>query len=179
MTNISYDRGGGFMKKTGVIFLLIFLLLAVPVFSGESDAYAPNSGHLKGFIYKPDGKTPLWGAQVILQDVKNNLVFRSNVTDSTGDYRMLNIPACDYKVMIVARARPYKVKKIDFLLKIRPGKTSTISFSLQKSVLGLFFLIEPCCLATIIAGTAAGVTAGKLFPPEEPPHVSPVVPLKK
>ena len=70
MQNISYDRVGGFMKKAGVIFL--FFLLVTLSLSGESDSYAPNSGHLKGFIYKPDGKTPLWGAQVILQDVKNN-----------------------------------------------------------------------------------------------------------
>ena len=166
------------MKKAAVIFLF-FLLVAAPALSVDSDAYAPNSGHLKGFIYKPDGKNPLWGAQVILQDVKNKLVFRSNVTDSTGDYKMLNIPAGDYKVLIVAKARPYKVKKIDFLLKIRAKKTSTISFSLQKSLKGLFFLLEPCCLATIIAGTAAGVTAGKLVPPKEPKKASPVIPAKK
>jgi len=175
--NISYDIAGDFMKKAGIIFL--FFLLLSPILPGESDAYAPNSGHLKGFIYKPNGKTPLWGAQVILQDVKNNLVFRSNVTDSTGDYKMLNIPAGDYRTLIVARARPYKVKKIDFLLKIRAEKTSTISFSLNKSLKGLFYLIEPCCLATIIAGTAAGITAGKLFPPKEPKRASPVIPAKK
>ncbi len=166
------------MKKAGVIFLF-FLLTAAPALSGGSDAYAPNSGHLKGFIYKPDGKTPLWGAQVILQDVKNNLLFRSNVTDSTGDYKMLNIPAGSYKILIVASARPYKVKKIDFLLNIRTEKTSTISFALQKSLKGLFFLIEPCCLATVIAGTAAGITVRKLFPPKEPPKASPVIPEKK
>ena len=166
------------LKNVGIIFLF-FLLAAAPALSVGNGAYAPNCGHLQGFIYKPDGKTPLWGAQVILQDVKNNLAFRSNVTDSTGDYKMLNIPAGDYKVLIVAKARPYKVKKIDFLLKIRAEKTSTISFSLQKSLKGLFFLIEPCCLATIIAGTAAGVTARKLFPPPEPKKASPVIPEKK
>jgi hypothetical protein len=174
--DISYYRAGGPLKKTALLILLFMLTLML---SGNTETYAPNSGHLKGFIYKPNGKTPLWGAQVILQDAKNNLVFRSNVTDSTGDYKMLNIPAGDYRVLIVARARPYKLKTIDFLMKITAKKTSTISFALQKSIKGLFFLLEPCCLATIVAGTAAGVTAGKLFPPKEQKKASPVIPQEK
>lgn len=164
------------MKRAFFLFLLfVFSLSAL----GNSEEYAPNCGHLKGFIYKPDGKTPLWGAQVVLQDVKNDIVLRSNVTDATGDYKMLNVPAGDYRVLIVARAKPYKVKTIDFLMKITAGKTATISFSLQKSLKGLFFLLEPCCLATIVAGTAAGITAGKLFPPKEEKKASPVIPSKK
>lgn len=174
--NISYYRKGIAMKKA--FFFILLLILAMSLL-GNSEDYAPNCGHLKGFVYKPDGKTPLWGAQVILQDVKNNIVFRSNVTDSTGDYKMLNIPAGDYRVLIVARAKPYKVKTIDFLMKITARKTATISFSLQKSIKGLFFLLEPCCLATIVAGTAAGVTAGKIFPPKEEKKASPVIPSRK
>jgi len=176
LLHITYYKEGVRMKKAFFIFLLLVLSLSL---IGESEEYAPNCGHLKGFVYKPDGETPLWGAQVILQDVKNNIVFRSNVTDSTGDYKMMNIPAGNYRVLIVARAKPYKVKTIDFLMKIIAGKTSTISFSLQKSIKGLFYLLEPCCLATIVAGTAAGITAGKLFPPKEQKEASPVIPSKK
>lgn len=172
----SYYRSGGVMRNVVIILLVFIFTLTL---AGEIESYAPNCGHLKGFIYKKDGKTPLWGAQVILQDVKSKLVFRSNVTDSTGDYQLVNIPSGDYMVLIVARAKPYKVKKVDFLIKIVTGKTATISFSLQKSIKGLFSLLEPCCLATIIAGTAAGITAGKIPPPEEPPQASPSVPKKK
>lgn len=161
------------MRKTGVIFVVLMLLLAAP---GRSETYQPNTGHLKGFIYKSDGRTPLWGGQVVLQDVKNNLVVRSNVTDSTGDYKLLNVPGGEYKVLIVAKSRPYKVKTIDFLIKIIAGKTTTISFSLQKAIKGLFFLEEPCCLALIIAGTSGGK---KFHPPDDPPEASPTIPSRK
>lgn len=161
------------MRKTGVIFTALMLLIAA---AGRSETYQPNTGHLRGFIYKSDGQTPLWGGQVVLQDVKNNLVFRSNVTDSTGDYKLLNVPSGEYKVLIVAKSRPYKVKTIDFLIKIVAGKTATISFSLQKAIKGLFFLEEPCCLALIIAGTAGGK---KIRPNPEPPEASPTIPPRK
>jgi hypothetical protein len=121
----------------------------------KTDEYAPGCGHLRGFIYKPDGETPLFGAQVVLEDVETRRVFRSNVTDSTGDYEMLDIPAGHYMVHILSRNREYKVKTVDFLIKIRESKTTTISFSLKKSPGGLwFFLLEPCCEAAVITGTA-------------------------
>lgn len=159
------------MRKK-VLIVLVFLIFSFTTASAN-EPYQPNSGHLKGFIYKKDGKTPRWGAQVVLQDVGNKLVYRSNVTDDTGDYELLNVPVGDYKVMIVAAEKPYKVKNVDFLINIMNQKTSFISFSLKKSIKGLFFLLEPCCIATIVAGTAAGVTVGKLFPPEEQKEVSP------
>ncbi|MCK4766267.1 MAG: carboxypeptidase regulatory-like domain-containing protein [Candidatus Aminicenantes bacterium] len=159
------------MRKKVLIVLVFGIFLFTAAAADEN--YLPNSGHLKGFIYKKDGETPRWGAQVVLQDVENKLVFRSNVTDDTGDYELINVPVGDYKVMIVAMEKPYKVKNIDFLINILDNKTSFISFSLKKSIKGLFFLLEPCCLATIISGTAAGVTVGKLIPPKEQKEVSP------
>ena len=157
------------MRKILVMILFFAVLLGI---ANAAEAYKPNCGHLKGFIYKPDGKKPLWGAQVALQNVETEMVFRSDVTDSSGDYRLLNIPAGDYMILILARERPYKVKKIDFLIKIFPGKTTFISFSLKRAVKGLFFLFEPCCLAMIVTGTALG----RLPPPSE---ASPPIPKKK
>jgi len=87
-------------KKRKTLFTLtMFLFFTLPATS-FIQTYEPNSGHLRGFIYKSDDKTPLWGAQVVLQDVKNRQVFRSNVTDSTGDYEVLDVPAGDYLVVV-------------------------------------------------------------------------------
>jgi hypothetical protein len=126
--------------------------------------YIPSCGHLRGFIYKPDAETPLWGAQVVLQHVETRQVFRSNVTDSTGDYELFNIPGGNYVVLILTRNKVYNVKRVDFLIKIIAGKTSTISFSLKKSPGGLlFFLLDPCCEAAVISGTSLLIVLIKKF----------------
>jgi len=144
-----------------VVSLLLTLMPASPAFAGSGDIYESNSnlGHIRGFIYKADDKTPLWGAQVVLQDVKSRQVFRSNVTDERGNYEVLEVPAGDYMILILSQNKAYKVKRIDFLIKIVEEKTTFISFSLKKSHKGLlFFLLRPCCLASVISGTAATIT---------------------
>lgn len=158
----------GIYKKRNFLWLWVLLLIFIVPMAGMADTaadkntglteetheYEPNCGHLRGFIYKPDGETPLWGAQVVLQHVETRQVFRGNVTDSTGDFELLNIPAGNYLVLILARNKVYNVKRVDFLIKIIANKTSTISFSLKKSTGGLwFFLLDPCCEAAVIAGT--------------------------
>jgi hypothetical protein len=160
-------------KKRKFLWLwVLFLFFLVPmagsadqptdentVLSDETIEYEPGCGHLRGFIYKSDDKTPLWGAQVVLQEVETRQVFRSNVTDSTGDYELLNIPEGNYVVLILTRNKIYNVKSVDFLLKIFSGKTSTLSFSLKKSMGGLwYFLLEPCCDAAVISGTALAIS---------------------
>lgn len=143
------------MRKRVKALLIVPLVLTLTLAStGSSEDYLPNSGHLKGFIYKSDEKTPFWGAQILLQDVKTKEVFRSNVTDSTGDYRLLNVPAGDYLVFIMARTKMYRLKKVDFLIKIMTKKTTYLSFSLEKPILAGFFLFQPCCLAKIIAAVS-------------------------
>jgi len=139
----------------------MFLFFTLPMAS-FAKTYEPNTGHLRGFIFKSDDKTPLWGAQVLLQDVKTRQVFRSNVTDSLGDYEVLNVPAGDYLVIILKTNKLYKVKRVDFLIKIFEEKTTTISFSLKKSVLGfLLFLLRPCGVATVVSVAAIGLLLGK------------------
>lgn len=171
-------------KKSFVLPWVVFLFFILPV-AGIADTFAntdtnrdeyePGCGHLRGFIYKPDGETPLFGAQVVLQDTETRRVFRSNVTDSTGDYELLNIPAGNYVVHILSQDKAYKVKTVDFLIKIRERKTTTISFSLKKSLGGfLFFLLEPCCEAAVISGTALAAALIKRFSGlKEEPEQSP------
>ncbi|UCH92202.1 MAG: hypothetical protein JSV88_18150 [Candidatus Aminicenantes bacterium] len=126
--------------------LAALAILSLPGFAAD---YQPGTGHLQGFIYKSDNKTPLWGAQVVLQDSKNLQVFRSNVTDVTGDYQLLDVPVGDYIVHILFRNNSYKIKKVDFLVKIVEGKTTFLSFSLKKSAKGLLAFFDPCCIAAI------------------------------
>jgi hypothetical protein len=168
------------LKKKYIVYFLItaFVMFTLPQTIGY--ATPPHSsddgyGNLRGFIYKEDGKTPIWGAQVLLENVKTNKVHESNVTDSTGDFKLTKIPVGDYSIAILARDKPYKLKKVDYLVKIIKDKTSTVSFSLKKSINPPFFLL-PCGIASIIAGTAASIAVGTdLFVPTPPPVASPVV----
>gem|GEM_PF-1737772 len=171
-------------KKMGVLFTLtMFLVFMLPTanFANTDEPNTQNTqdtGQLRGFIYKSDDKTPLWGAQVVLQGVKSQQVFRSNVTDSTGDYEILDVPAGDYAVTIMAKNKIYNVKRVDFLIKIVEQKSTTISFSLKKSIRGLlFFILRPCCLATIISGTTIGLAVGKAI--REEPEQSPTQPTQR
>jgi len=151
-------------KSLTFSILGLFLLYVLP---WPMLAVEENLGILRGFIYKSDNKTPIWGSQVIIQDIKTGQILESNVTDSTGDYKIEHVPPGDYKLLIWTKDRPYKTKKIDFLVKILAGKTTTLSFALKRSVLPFF--LQPCGMAVLIAGTALGVAIGKK-PPEEPPQ---------
>jgi hypothetical protein len=115
----------------------------------------PGVGYLKGFIYKKDGKTPLWGAQILLKNVETGQVFESNVTDALGDYEVRDVPEGDYMILILRKDKDYKIKKIDFLIKIHEGKTTHISFALKKHKGFFLFIIDPCIIWAIIAAAAA------------------------
>jgi hypothetical protein len=111
-----------------------------------------------GFLYTKDCKTPVKDAQVILTRVKKDKeeeytgeeVFKSEITDSNGDYKFIDTPVGNYKISIKLDNKNYKVKKIDFLATIIEGKTSYISFCLKikRSV------------AIIIVGTSAAAALG-------------------
>jgi len=133
-----------------IICLMVGFTLPLP--GSEEDA--PGKGNLKGFIYKANGKKPLWGAQVVLKNVKTGQLFESNVTDSVGDYKLMNIPEGDYQVRIFVKDKDYEVKTVDFLVKIRDGKTSAISFSLKKYRKFLIFGIPLCRITAFIAALA-------------------------
>jgi predicted RNA-binding protein YlxR (DUF448 family) len=167
---IMHDKGVAGKRKFPPAWVLLLLFMFTLAGFGQTvldepvDEYDPNCGHLRGFIYKSDNQDPLWGAQLVLQDQVTLQVFRSNVTDSTGDYEVLNVPEGSYKVLIMARDNTYKVKYVDFLIRIVAGKTTTLSFSLKKSGAGFFlFLREECCEAAVIAGTALVTTLIEKF----------------
>ncbi|UCH92203.1 MAG: carboxypeptidase regulatory-like domain-containing protein [Candidatus Aminicenantes bacterium] len=128
------------------LFLWVFLLVGFPL-PGTAEE-GEDTGNLKGFIYKRNGRTPLWGAQVVLKNIKTGKLFESNVTDSIGDYQLTDIPAGDYQVHIYIKNKSYKVKKVDFLVKIVPQKTTRISFAIKRPPF-LFFV--PFQLCKVIA----------------------------
>ncbi len=137
-------------KNLAIIILSFFILVTFAL-----PAAAEGTGQLKGFIYKKDGKTPLWGVQVLLKDTTTGAVFESNVTDAIGDYKLGDMPAGLYQALLLVKDRAYQIKKVDFLIRIFEGQTSTISFSLKKPA-GFFpFLCKPCNVAAILAAIFA------------------------
>ena len=143
------------VKKHLVMFTLsLFILCTIP-----TTVIAAGTGNLKGFIYKKNGRTPLWGVQVLLKDIDTGQIFESNVTDALGDYKLREVPSGLYQVLLLAKDKAYKVKKIDFLVRVFEGKTSTISFSPKKPIRPLFFLFKPCWIIAFLAGVFAFVVA--------------------
>jgi hypothetical protein len=131
--------------------MMVCLLVWFPLTLPGSEEGSVGKGKLKGFIYKRDGKTPLFGAQVLLKDVKTGEIFESNVTDGVGDYKFLDIPQGNYKIKILVKDKDYEVKTVDFMVKILDGKTSTLSFALKKYRKFLIFGIPLCKVFAIIA----------------------------
>jgi hypothetical protein len=131
--------------------LVTCLLVWSPLFLSGSEDNPGGKGNLKGFIYKRDGKTPLWGVQVLLKDMKTGKIFESNVTDAVGDYKLMDIPEGNYKLKILVKDKDYEVKTVDFLVKIFDGKTSNLSFSLKKHRKCFILGIPFCPIFAIIA----------------------------
>jgi hypothetical protein len=134
--------------------MMVYLLVLFPPSLPGSEDNTVGKGNLKGFIYKRDGKTPLWGAQVLLKDMKTGKIFESNVTDAVGDYKFTDIPEGNYKLKILVKDKDYEVKTVDFMIKIFDGKTSTLSFSLKKHRKFLIFGLPLCRVFAFIAGLA-------------------------
>jgi hypothetical protein len=150
------------VKKTHTITLFtisLFVLCLVPspgiADAGAADVATEGVGHLKGFIYKKNGKTPLWGVQVLLKNVETGQVFESNVTDNIGDYEVRDVPAGNYTIFLLRKDKDYKIKKVDFLISIAAGKTTNISFALKKSKFFFLWIIDPCIIWALIAAAAA------------------------
>jgi len=121
--------------------LAVFLFFMLPTVS-LADTSEPNTqdaqdvGHITGFIYESDGKTPLRNAQLILEEFvrgkKTGNAFKSNVTDVSGEYKLENIPEGHYKGKIMLNNKHYKIKRVDFFFEVIAGETNFVSFSLKR-----------------------------------------------
>ena len=155
------------LRVISLTIVILFIFSLFPSHSYANEIEEVKIGDLMGFLYTKDCKTPVKGAQVILTRVKKDKdkeeeytgekVFKSNITDSNGDYKLIDIPVGNYKISIKLDNKNYKVKRIDFLATIIEGKTSYMSFCLKikRSV------------AIIIVGTSAAAALGASVVTEE------------
>lgn len=142
--------------------LTALLLASLWIFLPLS-AQTGTQGHIMGFIYDSDGKTPVPNARVILKDMENDNEFPSNVTNEFGDYHIKDVPTGNYKVIIEVNNKVFRIKRADFLVRIDPDKTNYISFSLKKDRLPLAIIIP----GAIVAGAGTGILIGELIKDKE------------
>ncbi len=149
-------------KKVAPYVMFLFVIVLLPL---QNYAQQADLGNLMGFVYKEDGKKPIKNAQIIIVHLESKKEFKSNITDKNGDYKIMNLPAGEYQVNILYKDKPYKLKRIDFYVRIFSGKTTFISFSLKKAY----------PLAIIIIGTAAAAGASQIIKSPEEKEVSPTI----
>lgn len=110
--------------------LLAFVLSAVET--------AEDTGSLEGIVFHSDGKIPLKDARIILEqfekDKKTGKEYESNVTDSTGEYKIENIPVGKYRGKIMLNGKHYRVKRVDFFIHVIKGEINHVSFALKKGI---------------------------------------------
>ena len=153
------------LRVISLTIVILFIFSLFPSHSYANEIEEVKVGSLMGFLYTKDCKTPVKDAQVILtrvkkdkeEEYKGEKLFKSNITDSNGDYKLIDIPVGNYKISIKLDNKNYKVKRIDFLATIIEGKTSYMSFCLKikRSV------------AIIIVGTSAAAALGTSVVTEE------------
>lgn len=121
------------MMKPGKAYLIATLLVFTfgSIFSPLL-AQVDSGGELIGFIYKSDKKTPMKDAKIVLISTEDNTRYESNVTDDKGDYKIEGLPEGSYNVYLEINDRELKVQKMDFVVQIKEGKTSFLSFSINK-----------------------------------------------
>ena len=113
-------------------WILIFLFAFFSLIHTFIIAQTESGGKLIGFIYKSNKKTPMKDAKVILINILDGKQYESNVTDDKGDYTIDQLPPGSYNVYLEINDKEFKVKKIDFVVKIEKDKISFMSFSINK-----------------------------------------------
>ena len=68
------------------------LLLALTLLSCQATAQSRSNGIIQGKIIEAQNKTPVEYANVALIDTLNGKIISGAVTDSTGSFRLMNIP---------------------------------------------------------------------------------------
>lgn len=117
-------------RVVSISTIWLFLLFLLP-----AAGLAEDTGNLEGIVYESDGKTPLKDARIILElfekGKKTDTKFESNITDSTGEYKLENVPVGKYKGKIMLNGKHYKIKRVDFFVHVIKGETNYVSFALK------------------------------------------------
>jgi hypothetical protein len=150
-----------------IIGILVFLSIAFIPVSAQDNS---KNGHIRGFIFKSDDQSPYSGAIVLLTNIKTEMVFQSNETDSRGDYQIKDIPAGEYQGTILIKDQRYKIENMNFTIRIFPEEIMVMSFSLKKSKTPFLYILGAS------AGTAlTTAVATNFFSTQPEPQVSPTV----
>ena len=111
-------------KLLGLIFA--FLILLSPGFLKSERLPV---GNLIGFIYGEDGKTPLEGAVVKLQNVNTDAVYESTRSDVSGLFQVKGVESGSYMFIIVTAEGEFSSAE-PIELKIKENETAEIVISL-------------------------------------------------
>jgi hypothetical protein len=128
-------------------------------------------GNVMGFVYEEDGKTPFEDATVILKKVEaeeGDKEYKSEPTPETGEYRIDQIPVGRYRAVI--RTGNGKLYTTLSAVNIVADKTVIRSFHLGPRRPFGAFIIWPCGVAAVVAGTALVI---KIIREKEEDEVSP------
>lgn len=151
-------------KKYMALWIGVVMILLPPLhLTAQMEV---SGGQLIGFVYKTDKTTPLQDARVILIKLSDQSRYESETTDEKGDYRITGLPAGTYNVYLEVKDKKYKIKKLDFIVKIQKNKMSFLSFAVNKRLTP--FILKPQGIALILGGSALAYGVGTaLFVPED------------
>jgi len=120
------------MTRKKICPIVTLIAFSLGLFTTPLIPQTEDGGKLIGFIYKSDKKTPLKDTKVILVSLDGNRRYESNITDDKGDYTFENIPEGSYNVYLEINDKEFKIQRVDFVVHIESGKTSFMSFSINK-----------------------------------------------
>jgi len=115
--------------STKFIFLGLISALFILLSPSYLKSQGTSSGNIIGFVYGEDGKTPLEGAVVKLQNVTTGAIYESTRSDVSGVFEIKGVESGSYMFMIVSAQGEFSsVDPVE--LKIKQNETIEIDISL-------------------------------------------------
>jgi len=123
------------LKYAVTCCLAVIAAASLAGYAQSTEVYEPNAGHVQGFLFKEDGRTPMIDAWIKMEQLidgrANGKEFKSNVTGQAGEYRLENLPVGLYLVKIMIKNKEYKDKKLHCLVNVTANETNNVSFTLK------------------------------------------------
>lgn len=164
-------RMNKFFRSRLLVFagLAAFVLLVSPV--REMALAQASAGSLIGFIYDKDMKTPVSDAVVKLKSLQDQKEYKSTPSDTSGMYKVAELPPGRYIVGVSARTGDYN---FNYYLNIKGSELAKLSVALvpgaqeesgQGGGKAKSFFTSPAGIMLML--TAAGIVLYAVFGPEE------------
>ena len=121
-----------YRKKLGEISLFCAALFVVFLFSSVGTVRGAENpvGNVTGFIYAPDGNTPLAGAIVQFKNVSTGNLYESKKSDPKGFFRVENIERGVYLYGVLASDGNYNSEGL-VGLRLKENETAKMSIALR------------------------------------------------